>query len=152
MKKTFTVFFALMVAAATTLAKPTVLDKETGHYKDMSYEALSDEGLSWEGKTRLLGGETAHYGELTAAQRKAKEKELKEFCKLLIEIRNRVIKTKENFPWELVIEIFLIYDDLPSVKQYSKEHKISPSTAHRKYHKLVSEGILKQPNQKWLKE
>jgi len=57
---------------------PMVLDKETGHYKDMSYEALSDEGLSWEEKTRLFGGETATYGPLTRRQRKAKQKELKE--------------------------------------------------------------------------
>jgi len=57
---------------------PMVLDKATGHYKDMSYEALSDEGLSWEEKTRLFGGETATYGPLTRRQRKAKEKELKE--------------------------------------------------------------------------
>jgi len=59
-------------------AAPMVIDKETGHYKDMSYEALSDEGLSWKQRTRIFGGETATYGPLTDAQRKAKEKELKE--------------------------------------------------------------------------
>ena len=53
-----------------------VLDKATGHYKDMSYETLSDEGLSWEQRTRIFGGETAGYGPLTAEQRKAKQKEL----------------------------------------------------------------------------
>ena len=57
---------------------PMVMDKATGHFKDMSYEALSDEGLSWEQRTRLFGGETATYGPLTAAERKAKQKELKE--------------------------------------------------------------------------
>jgi len=63
---------------ATAQAEPMVFDKKIGHYKDMSYEALSDEGLSWEEKTRLFGGETAHYGELTRKQRNAKKKELKE--------------------------------------------------------------------------
>ena len=63
---------------ATAQAEPMVFDKKIGHFKDMSYEALSDEGLSWEERTRLFGGETAHYGPLTAAERKAKEKELKD--------------------------------------------------------------------------
>ena len=62
----------------TAQAEPMVLDKETGHYKDMSYKALSDEGLSWEEKTRIFGGDTATYGPLPAEQRKAKQKELKE--------------------------------------------------------------------------
>jgi len=57
-------------------AAPMVIDKETGHFKDMSYEALTDEGLSWEQRTQLFGGETAHYGELTAKQRQAKQLEL----------------------------------------------------------------------------
>jgi len=78
MKKRLMVVMALMVSAATAQAEPMVFDKKIGHYKDMSYEALSDEGLSWEERTRLFGGETAAYGPLTAAQRKAKQKELKE--------------------------------------------------------------------------
>jgi len=57
---------------------PLVLDKETGHYKDLSYEALSDEGLPWEERAKLFGGETVHYGELTDQQRAAKEAELAE--------------------------------------------------------------------------
>ncbi len=57
-------------------AGPLVFDKEIGHYKDLSYDALSDEGLSWEERASLFGGETAHYGELTDAQRKAKRKEV----------------------------------------------------------------------------
>jgi len=77
-----TVLFPLTIIAvfgvSAAKAAPMVIDKETGHYKDMSYEALSDEGLSWEEKTRLFGGETATYGPLTDEQRKAKEKELKE--------------------------------------------------------------------------
>ena len=68
----------LGVAAEADKTPPMVFDKEIGHYKDMSYEALSDEGLSWEQKTRIFGGETATYAELTRKQRKAKKKELEE--------------------------------------------------------------------------
>ena len=57
-------------------AGPLVFDKEIGHYKDLSYKALSDEGLSFAERTSLFGGETVHYGELTAKQRQAKQKEL----------------------------------------------------------------------------
>jgi hypothetical protein len=62
MRKALSVLMALVVSATMALpthAKPMVLDRETGHHKDMSYEAPSDEGLSWEEKTRLFGGETA---------------------------------------------------------------------------------------------
>jgi len=65
-----------LASAMPAKAAPLVFDKEIGHYKDLSYEALSDEGLSWEEKTRIFGGETATYGELTDEQREAKEKEL----------------------------------------------------------------------------
>ncbi len=57
---------------------PLVFDREIGHYKDLSYEALSDEGLSWEQRTALFGGETVHYGELTDEQYAAKQKELED--------------------------------------------------------------------------
>ncbi|MFH1730286.1 MAG: hypothetical protein ABIF82_01380, partial [Planctomycetota bacterium] len=70
------VFLALGLVSAGAGAEPLVLDKKTGHYKDLSYEALSDEGLSLEQRSWLFGGETAHYGPLTDAQRKAKDKEL----------------------------------------------------------------------------
>ena len=49
-----------------------VYDKEIGHYKDLSYEALSDEGLSWEERTRLFGGETAHYGSIPPEANRAR--------------------------------------------------------------------------------
>jgi len=81
------------VAAEADKTPPMVLDKETGHYKDMSYKALSDEGLSWEEKTRLFGGETATYGPLTAAERKAKQKELKE---LLAKIDKKLVSKCET--------------------------------------------------------
>ena len=80
------------VAAEADKTPPMVLDKKTGHYKDMSYEALSDEGLSWEEKTRLFGGETASYGPLTAKQRKAKQKELQE---LLAKIDTKLVEKCE---------------------------------------------------------
>ncbi|NQT92033.1 MAG: hypothetical protein HQ559_04665, partial [Lentisphaerae bacterium] len=82
----------LGVAAEVKELPPMVMDKETGHYKDMSYEALSDAGLSWEQRTRLFGGETATYGELTKKQRKAKKKELK---KLLAKIDMDLVKKCE---------------------------------------------------------
>ena len=52
------------------------VDPETGQYEDLSYGALTDEGLSWEERTRLFGGETVHYGELTGVQRTTAEGEL----------------------------------------------------------------------------
>lgn len=55
---------------------PLVFDEKIGHYKDLSYEALSEEGLSWQQRTSLSGGQTVHYGELTDRQRCAREKEL----------------------------------------------------------------------------
>ncbi|MEE3368919.1 MAG: hypothetical protein VX346_06210, partial [Planctomycetota bacterium] len=57
-------------------AKPLAIDKETGQYRDLSYKALTDEGLSWEEHTRLFGGTTVHYGELTDEQRRATQREL----------------------------------------------------------------------------
>ncbi|MEE2706629.1 MAG: pectate lyase [Planctomycetota bacterium] len=63
-------------AVAAAAEDALVIDKETGQYKDLSYEALTDEGLSWEERTRLFGGETVHYGELTDERRKAQQQEL----------------------------------------------------------------------------
>jgi len=63
-------------AASTHAAKPLVFDAKIGYYKDLSYEALTDKGLSATERARLFGGETVHYGALTAKQRAAKEKEL----------------------------------------------------------------------------
>ena len=70
--------FTILPAPPAAPAKTPrmVFDKKIGHYKDLSYQALSDEGLSWEERTRLFGGETVHYGPLTAEQRTAKQKEL----------------------------------------------------------------------------
>ena len=68
-------------ASLSAEAGPMVFDKEIGHYKDLSYEALSDEGLSLQERTSLFGGETVHYGELTARQRRARQKELDSLLK-----------------------------------------------------------------------
>jgi hypothetical protein len=67
------VMLAGLVASA---AGQLVIDTKTGQYKDLSYEALTDEGLSPEEKTRLFGGETVHYGELSDLQRETTEREL----------------------------------------------------------------------------
>ena len=72
---------------------PLALDKETGHYKDLSYEALSDEGLSLEQRSWLFGGETIHYGPLTDARRTAKQRELE---KLLAKIDVKLVAKCEG--------------------------------------------------------
>ncbi len=72
-------------------AGPLVFDEEIGHYKDLSYDALSDEELSWEERASLFGGETTHYAKLTGDQRKAKQKELKALL--------ATIKMKETNNW-----------------------------------------------------
>ena len=81
------------LTCAVVNADPMVVDNDTGHYKDMSYQALSDEGLTWEEKTRLFGGETVAYGPLTNEQRKEKEKELKE---LLAKIDTKLVEKCED--------------------------------------------------------
>jgi len=79
------VFFVagLCCAASSTptarAAEGLVFDAPIGHYKDLSYEVLSDVGLSREARTRLFAGDTAHYGALDAldaASRRQKEEEL----------------------------------------------------------------------------
>ena len=72
------VSFALLmqVGLGAHAAGLLTVDPETGQYEDLSYGALTDEGLSWEERTRLFGGETVHYGELTGVQRTTAEGEL----------------------------------------------------------------------------
>jgi len=93
MKKTLVVLMALAVAAATAHAEPMVLDNATGHYKDLSYEALSDEGLSLQQRSWLFGGETVHYGPLTDAQRAARQSELED---LLAKIDTKLVAKCEG--------------------------------------------------------
>ena len=75
----FALLFVLiaMTAHPAGAEEPLVIDKNTGHYKDLSYDALTDEGLSWQDRTQLFGGETVDYGELTDAERTKKQNELK---------------------------------------------------------------------------
>ena len=67
---------ALTASAMLKVDAQLVIDEKTGQYKDLSYSALTEAGLSREERTRLFGGETVHYHELTHAQRKAKKLEL----------------------------------------------------------------------------
>lgn len=67
-----------------------VFDEELGHYKDLSYAALSEEGLTWEQRASLFGGETAHYQELSDLEREQKTAELQ---KLLATIDERESQT-----------------------------------------------------------
>ncbi|MEE2642240.1 MAG: pectate lyase [Planctomycetota bacterium] len=62
---------------------PLEIDPATGQYRDLSYEALSMEGLSWEERTRLFGGETIHYENLGPVQRRTASRQLAELRKRL---------------------------------------------------------------------
>ena len=72
-------------------AAQLVFDEELGHYRDLSYAVLSEEGLAWEQQASLFGGETAHYRELSDLARAEKTRELR---KLLADIEER-----ERHPW-----------------------------------------------------
>ncbi|MED5452968.1 MAG: pectate lyase, partial [Verrucomicrobiota bacterium] len=63
-----------------------VYDAKIGQYKDLSYDALSEKGLTWKARAQLFGGDTVHYESLTDRQRIEKQKELKELL-LAIKIR-----------------------------------------------------------------
>jgi len=100
MKKTIATSLSALAAVvllglSTAYAAALVIDKQTGHYKDLSYEALSDEGLSWEERAKLFGGETVHYGELTDKERAAKKAELAELQRRM-SIANRMIHPNYN--------------------------------------------------------
>ena len=49
------------------------IDARTGQYRDLSYDALSDKGLTWKERAQLFGGETIHYSDLTDRQRQEKQ-------------------------------------------------------------------------------
>ena len=75
----FALLFVLiaMTAQSAGAEEPLIIDKNTGQYKDLSYDALTDEGLSCQARTQLFGGETVDYSELTDAERTKKQNELK---------------------------------------------------------------------------
>ena len=81
-----------MTAQSAGAEEPLIIDKNTGQYKDLSYDALTDEGLSWQDRTQLFGGETVDYGELTDAERTKKQNELKT---LLARIE---VRENQNWP------------------------------------------------------
>ena len=66
----FALLFFLIAATAHSAGtkEQLIIDKNTGQYKDLSYDALTVEGLSWQDRTQLFGGETVDYGELTDAE------------------------------------------------------------------------------------
>ena len=76
---------------------PLVFDQETGHYQDLSYEMLTDQGLSWEERAKLFGGETVYYGELTDDARVVKRAELNELLRrMAIAARMRTGQVSAN--------------------------------------------------------
>ena len=58
-------FNILIPSSACAVEDVLVFDAKLGHYKDLSYEALSDKGLPWKERAQLFGGETVQYGDLT---------------------------------------------------------------------------------------
>ena len=71
------------VSLAIAQGAPLQIDSKTGQYRDLSYEALTETGLSAEERSRLFGGETVHYGELTDRERFAARKELSEMLGMI---------------------------------------------------------------------
>ena len=89
----FALLFVLiaMTSQSAGAEEPLIIDKNTGQYKDLSYDALTDEGLSWQDRTQLFGGETVDYDELTDAERTKKQNELKTLL--------ASIEVRENQNW-----------------------------------------------------
>ena len=85
----------LLSAGLVLAEEPLVFDKELGHYRDLSIEALSDKGLSWQERVKLFGGETTDFPELTVQERIAKEAELTELLRR-IGIADRMIHPNLN--------------------------------------------------------
>ena len=89
----FALLFVLiaMTSQSAGAEEPLIIDKNTGQYKDLSYDALTDKGLSWQDRTQLFGGETVDYDELTDAERTKKQNELKTLL--------ASIEVRENQNW-----------------------------------------------------
>jgi len=80
------------IPGAAPAEGPLVFDEKIGHYRDLSFDALSDEGLSREQRTRLFGGETVHYEELTVEERKTETRRLRD---LLAKIDRKLVSRCE---------------------------------------------------------
>ena len=85
--------FILAGFSSLALAEDPMLkiDARTGQYRDLSYDALSDKGLTWKERAQLFGGETIHYSDLTDRQRQEKQQQLDELL--------RAIKIRETSRW-----------------------------------------------------
>ena len=85
--------FILAGFSSLALAQDAMLkiDAKTGLYKDLSYEALSDKGLTWKERALFFGGETIHYSDLTDRQRQEKQQQL--------DVLLRTIKIRETSRW-----------------------------------------------------
>ena len=81
----FRILPLVFVPLAIALAAPLEIDPQTGQYRDLSYAALNEAGLSAEERTRLFGGETVHYGELTDGERSAAQKQLADLLGMINE-------------------------------------------------------------------
>ena len=59
----FSLLFTLFAFGFNDLVAEQFLenDKKTGHYKSLSYDAITDQGLSWQDRAKLFGGETVYY-------------------------------------------------------------------------------------------
>ena len=65
------IIMIILVASSTVSRaneKGLVYDQKIGQYKDLSYEVLSEKGLTWKERVQLFGGETVHYETLTAVK------------------------------------------------------------------------------------
>ena len=83
------IIMIILVASSTVSRaneKGLIYDQKIGQYKDLSYDALSEKGITWKERVQLFGGETVHYETLTDRERLDKQKELKELL-LAIKIR-----------------------------------------------------------------
>ena len=85
--------FILAGFSSLALAEDVILkiDSRTGQYKDLSYDALNDKGLSWKERAQLFGGETVHYAALSDGQRQKKQAELQALL--------QAIKIRETSNW-----------------------------------------------------
>ena len=105
--------------------EPLVLNKKTGHYQDLSYDALTDKDSSWKERASLFGGETSHFLELTENDYEKKQQELQNLLRR-IEIREtqnwadpKLLQRTEN---EIITWLNAQIEIQTSAPSYSGEH------------------------------
>ncbi len=111
------------VSLAIAQAASLEIDSKTGQYRDLSYAALTEKGLSAEERTRLFGGETVHYGELTEKERFAARTELADMLGMINEELVEQCRT-EIHRW-----LMQQAADLPAVYAGRDMHKIKTGAA-----------------------